>query len=187
MLIAIYRILMQLYLDKISTGSFNIRKILVVGNEERGKYVTELLNAQLSWGHEIIGTLAPQNGGKSDSCVLAGLDDFTNLIRSHTVDEVVFALEGDRGICLDHYLDICKKMGIPTRMLPSLWKQNGTRVTVEMCQQVPFITIGTSNFNATGLLYKRILDIIGGLVGESLRRKKLALVFKTIPPCQSSR
>ena len=30
---------------------------------------------------------------------------------------------------------------------------------------MPFLTIRTTNFNATGLLYKRILDLIGGVVG----------------------
>ena len=164
-LIAFCRILMQLYLEKISKRGFNIRKILVVGNMERGKYVTDLLNAQMSWGHEIIGTLAPQNGEKNESGALGSLDDFPDIIRNRTVDEVVFALEGDRGIGLDRYLDICRKMGVPARILPALWNPGDRTLSIETCQGVPFLTVRTSNFNATGLLYKRILDMTGGLIG----------------------
>jgi exopolysaccharide biosynthesis polyprenyl glycosylphosphotransferase len=167
-LIAFHRIVIQLYLDKISKKGFNIRKILVVGNLERVKYVTDLLKAQLSWGHEIIGTPAVENGKKNEAPTLGSLDDFTEVIRNQTVDEVVFAMEGDRGIRLDQYLDICRKMGVSARILPALWNPGDQAISIERCQNVPFLTVRTSNFNATGLLYKRILDMAGGLVGTLL-------------------
>ena len=159
---------MQLYLDKVSTRGANIRKILVVGNMERGQFVTDLLNAQLSWGHEIIGTLAAQDGENNEICALETPDDFADIIRNRTVDEVVFALEGDRGICLNHYLDICRKMGVPTRILPALWNPGDKTLSIEKCQDVPFLTLRTSNFNASGLLYKRLLDLAGGLIGSAI-------------------
>jgi len=163
--IAITRILAQLYLDKISLLSINARRILVVGDMERGKMVTDLLNRQLSWGHKIIGKLATQAGEKNGAGVLGLLDDLPNIIRTHTVDEVVFALDGDRNVCLTDHLDTCKKMGIPTRILPALWTPQNRSLSIEQCQNVPFLTLRATNFNATGLLYKRLLDIVGGLFG----------------------
>ncbi len=167
-LIAVCRTLVQLYLEKVSTRSFNLRKILVVGNMQRGEYVTDLLNAQLSWGHEIIGNLGADDGGPNGSCNLGGLDDLTDIIRNRTVDEVVFALDGDRSICLSHYLDICRKMGVQARILPALWNPGDKILSIERCQDVPFLTVRTSNFNASGILYKRLLDMAGGLIGSAV-------------------
>ena len=159
------RILMQLYFDKIARKRFSTRKILVVGDKERGKFVTELLNSQLSWGHEVIGNLPLQNGEKNIQETIGTLNDFAAVLRTHTVDEVVFALDGDRGINLSHHLNTCKKIGIPARILPALWQPGDKALSIEKCQEVPFLTIRVSNFNATGLLYKRVLDLVGGLVG----------------------
>jgi exopolysaccharide biosynthesis polyprenyl glycosylphosphotransferase len=163
--IAVIRILAQLYLERISKDAVSARKILVVGNPQRGKLVSNLLNTQLSWGHEVIGTLAMSNGDHEASSAIGGIEDLANILRTHTVDEVVFALDGDRTIKLAPMLDTCKKMGIPIRILPALWNPGDKALTIESCQDVPFLTMRTSNFNAAGLLYKRILDMAGGLVG----------------------
>ena len=56
-------------------------------------------------------------------------------------------------------------MGIPVRILPALWKEGDRVLSMETLQGVPFLTMRTSNFNATGLVYKRILDMIGGTIG----------------------
>ena len=163
--IAVYRIAVQLYFDKVSRKGFSTRKILVVGDKKRGKFVTELLNSQLSWGHEVIGTLPLLNVESNETAINDMVNDFANLLRSHTVDEVVFAMDGDRSVNLAPFLETCKKIGIPARILPALWQPGDKAISIERCQEVPFLTIRASNFNAAGLLYKRILDLLGGLVG----------------------
>jgi exopolysaccharide biosynthesis polyprenyl glycosylphosphotransferase len=163
--ISIIRILSQLYLERVSRDAVNARKILVIGNLERGKLVSDMLNSQLSWGHQVIGTLGVKNGEKNAPEAIGVLEDLGNILRTHTVDEVVFALDGDRNIKLAPYIDVCKKMGVPIRILPALWSPGDRALTIEQCQDVPFLTVRTSNFNAAGLMYKRILDLAGGLVG----------------------
>ena len=163
--IAACRILTQLYFDKISQKSFSTRKILVAGDKERGKFVTELLNSQMSWGHEVIGTLPLQNGEKNIPETNGTSNNFAGVLRTHTIDEVVFALDGDRNVNLSPYLNTCKKIGIPARILPALWQPGDKALSIEKCQDVPFLTIRASNFNAAGLLYKRVLDLVGGFVG----------------------
>ncbi len=164
-LIVVQRILFQFYINRVSKNGFNARKILIVGNMERAKIVSDLLAIQLSWGHEVIGRLTIQ-GEKSDTQDSFGsIEDLPRVLRDYEIDEVVFALNGDRSFDLSKYLHICKKMGVPVRILPSLWKQGNQALTVDRCQDVPFLTIQVDNFNATGLLYKRMLDLTGGLFG----------------------
>ena len=63
-LIAAYRILLWLYMDKVVGKNPYCRKILVVGNAERSEYINGLLKEQVSWGHEVIGHI--DMGGDGD-------------------------------------------------------------------------------------------------------------------------
>ena len=81
---------------------------------------------------------------------------------------MIFALGGQRNIKLSQYLDLCRKMGIEARILPALWSPESPSLYAETIQGIPFLTLGVTKINTAGLLYKRILDIIGRLVGTFL-------------------
>ena len=166
-LILMYRLGVQWYLDKISAKGFNVSRILVVGGMERTGWVQQLLADQLSWGHQIVGRLQVGDDapGASSDNVLGKLDDLPEVVTRHAIDEVVFAISGDRTVFLEPHLQYCRKVGIPIRILPSLWSPQDVGLAMETCQGVPFLTMRSMPFNASGLLYKRLLDIIGGLVG----------------------
>ncbi len=164
-LITACRILFEIYLKHLSKKGFNTRRILVVGDVQRCRMVSDVLDIQISYGHEIIGRFATQRQGACASNALGSLDEFLYVLRQQAVDEVVFAMSGDRSLDLGRYLEICRKMGISVRILPALWNHQRQDLTMETCQGLPFLTLRTDNFNATGLLYKRILDLIGGVFG----------------------
>ena len=158
----------QIYLDFLSPKGFNLNRILIVGDQKRGDYVRKILEAQLSWGHEIAGRVGIKKEDETESEVLGILDDLPQILKTHSIDEVVFAVSGDRSVRLGSHLSYCHKIGMPVRILPGLWHGKDCLLSMETCQGVPFLTLRTSNFNAAGLLYKRILDIAGGLVGVLL-------------------
>lgn len=169
LLISLLRIAERWYIHNVSK-SFNARRILIAGNTEKGEIVRNLLEQQLSWGHEVVGrlTIRKEENMSADD-VLGNIENLPTVLRDHAIDEVIFALsDEDRAVGLSGYLELCKKIGITVKILPSLWKPNDRVVSVEIYQKVPFLTIKTDNFNATGLLYKRILDLVGGLVGTLL-------------------
>jgi exopolysaccharide biosynthesis polyprenyl glycosylphosphotransferase len=166
--IALLRTANQLYFEKFAGRRFNRHQILVVSDREMGEYVTGLLRTQLSWGHSIVGRLSIDQNEDGTCEALGCIEELAEIIKRHTIDEVVFAINGHRGIRLQPYIDTCKKMGVFVRILPSLWCSDGGRFSIDICQEVPFLTIGAHNFNATGILYKRLLDIAGGLVGSLL-------------------
>ena len=168
-LILSYRIGVQWYLDKISVRGFNVFRILVVGEADRAGQVERLLGDQLSWGHQIVGRLqVGEEPFESSTHVLGTLDDLPEVVTRHAIDEVVFAISGDRSVKLEPYLQYCHKVGIPVRILPSLWNHQECSLSMESCQGVPFLTMRPVAFNASGLLYKRLLDIVGGLIGTLL-------------------
>jgi exopolysaccharide biosynthesis polyprenyl glycosylphosphotransferase len=166
-LILLLRIAGQLYLDYLSPKGFNVNRILIVGDPERGNWVKGIFEEQLSWGHEIAGRVSVEQGKDAED-VLGTLENLPALLKQHSIDEVVFAVSGDRAVRLEPHLTYCRKIGMPVRILPAMWHENECILAMEICQGVPFLTMRTSNFNAAGLLYKRILDIVGGLVGTLL-------------------
>ena len=166
--IALVRTVVIVYFEKYAGRRFNRHQILLVGDRETGKLVMEMLQSQLSWGHKIVGRLSVDSE-PDDTCENLGcIENLAEIIKGHTIDEVVFAINGHRGVDLLKQIDICKKMGVFIRILPSLWCTENRHFSFDICQRVPFLTIGAHNFNATGLLYKRLLDITGGLVGTIL-------------------
>ncbi len=165
--IVIERILVQMYLHKFAHKRLHARNIILVGDEKRGKLVAEALEKQLSWGHKILGRITIEESPSSKD-VIGQLKDLPEILIKFPVDEVIFALGGERNIKLAPYLDLCRKMGVEARILPALWSPESPSLYVETVQGIPFLTLGVTRIDATGLLYKRILDIIGGLVGTFL-------------------
>ena len=156
----------QLYLNQSHRRGFNLRNILIVGDRERAEYIGGILTRQLSMGHQVIGRLAVSRDELGDDNVLGLIDTLPTIVRDHPVDEVIFALgRQDHGVSISPYLSLTRTMGIPVRILPAMWKPDDRMVSVETCQRIPFLTMQVDNFNAAGLVYKRILDIFGGTVG----------------------
>lgn len=154
-------------IEKMFKARFNLRKILIIGNKKRGSLVADILKNQISWGHEIVGRLTTDPEETSGDDVLGRADMLAEIFKTNPVDEVVFASSGDRNFNLAKYTKLCTDMGKTVKILPSLWNSK-INLFVEINQNVPFITIQSNKFNATGLLYKRILDLTGGIVGTLL-------------------
>lgn len=163
--IATTKIVLTAYIIKFARSGSRSRKILIVADRDRGEAVASALEKQLSWGHDIIGRLCEKKDAERSEDCIGSVDDLQTVLRDLPIDEVVFALNGDRTTNLNEYLLICKKIGVSIRILPALWNHGEQSITVEHCQGMPFINLRTDSFNATGLLYKRLLDIVGGIVG----------------------
>jgi exopolysaccharide biosynthesis polyprenyl glycosylphosphotransferase len=166
LLILTYRSLFQWYMDRVAVKGFNVSRILIVGDARRSDQVERVLTDQMSWGHQIVGRLRVREEDSAGSeKVLGTIDDLRTVVTQHAIDEVVFAVSGDRTVKLEPHLNYCYLAGIPVRILPALWNKNESFLAMETCQGIPFLTMRSAPFNATGLLYKRILDLVGGLVG----------------------
>ncbi len=156
----------ELYITHQLDNGFNAREILIVGDEGRGRMVAGLMEKQLSWGHKVIGRLrVNREDSDNKNSVLGRLEDLPRILKENAIDEVVFAMSGDRSVNLDRYLEICRRVGISARILPALWQPGNMAISVERCQGVPFLTVPAANINATGMLYKRMLDIAGSCAG----------------------
>lgn len=161
-LILVGRVAANIYVNNVARKGFNSRRLLIVGDEARGQRVVEALKRQLSLGHQVVGYLAVQGNGKECAQRLSKLPD---LLKDQKIDEVIFAVPKDKTINLKSYIDLCSRMGIAVRVLPALWEDGKSIIRVEQCQGIPFLTINSESFSASGLVYKRVLDFGGSSFG----------------------
>ena len=165
LLISFFRLFLGFYIGSFSRNSFQVWKILIVSENNKKDFLTKLFEEQISFGHKIVGTIGI-DGDHDNKNTTKILNDLPDILRKYQIDEVIFALSSDRSVQLIEYLNICKKMGISVRILPALWEAGTNNLSMENCQKVPFLTLKVNNISATGLLYKRVLDLAGGIFGS---------------------
>lgn len=155
----------RIYLCNLAKKRKYAKRLLAVGNSDRVDAVIKAMERQLSWGHIVVGRLRTKDETAQDSSSLGTIEELPKILQTKEIDEVIFAVDGDRSVELKDHIDLCRKMGITTIILPALWEKNARNFTVERYQNIPFLALHSGSLNASGLLYKRVLDLVGGLVG----------------------
>jgi len=117
--------LIEIFLSIRQKKGFNVRHILLVGNDKRAEHVLQALNRQRSWGHKFIGYLTPTDKEKpniSPLPCLGSLSDFENVLTREIIDEVVFVLSLEHSkINLKPYIKLCRKLGVAYRIVPAMY------------------------------------------------------------------
>ena len=164
----ITRLSLYFYLDRRALTTFNSRQILLVGVKDRVSAVAQALDQQRSWGHQVAGFLNVDGKGNPRTGsipILGSLDEFDNVLRERQIDEVIFALPKGSPIDLRKFFGKCERIGVGVRIVPALFDPAHPSLRVETIQGIPTLTDYRSSASASGLLYKRILDLVAGLLG----------------------
>lgn len=164
------RALLDVYMDRRARRGFNRRQVLVVGSDERAQAMVQALGQQRSWGHEVVGCLKPDPHA-ANACYdvpdLGVVADFDAVVRSHSVDEVVFVLPRDGNLA--PMIEECRRLGLSYRVVPSMYDpQDPMPLSVERIQGIPTLSWNAVRINASGLFYKTVVDYLVGIVGFSL-------------------
>lgn len=170
LLLIFSRALLELYLTRQQKAGFSSHRILIVGNRERVRAVDHALNVQSSWGHKVVGYLhesetRPDEPGTPP--FLGTIVDIKRVLVEQSVDEVVFAISGEGAkIDIRQCIDYCEQLGTTYRIVPALYDpRDNYGLRVESIQGIPTLVKNTVSINASGMLYKSILDYLVGSVG----------------------
>ena len=109
-----------------------------------------------------------------------------SICHSLPIDEVVFCLNKEQFIDVDEYFELLESLGITMRMVIDFFKVSSTRKEVNIFHDtIPIVTYYSKSFDLQQLFLKRLLDIIGALIGLTiftLMFPFLALVIKLNSP-----
>lgn len=97
--------------------------------------------------------------------VLGYLEDLEEILNKHVVDEVFFNMPEDYTGDFKPYFRMCEQMGITVHFVvnPSQFKLS--RSHIYMLGPLPVLTFHTVNLNPFQRAAKRLMDILGSLVG----------------------
>ncbi len=97
------------------------------------------------------------------------LENLEELIRTHNLDQVyIIQKHGDELPFTQKYVDLCIDMGVTVRLIVDFYKRRRASSYVSTVGTYPVIAYHTITLNTYEQLLKRIIDVIGGLVGVIL-------------------
>ncbi len=162
--LVVFQRLVYSYMFKRKRGS-NGNNVLVIGTKElyeRFNYYVKKTSINMN----IIGFI-----GMNEQCVIdaqANLvqdEELRTFLRQNIVDEVIFALPRDNVCKLERYVHFFEEMGITVRMLLDLYDLKVAKIHVSAVGTIPMITFHTTTLNEPQLWVKRIIDVMGSLIG----------------------
>ena len=181
LLILAARIFIKYILGYVRRKGFNYRQLLIVGARKRAQEFIKLVENHEDWGLRVLGVLqvdaGPLRHEVSGYKVVGRLDDMADCCKRYHVDEVVFCLDKDQVVNIEKHLQDLEELGITVRMVLDFYKVARYKRDLSFFEKdIPILTFHTKSLNAQELFIKRILDILGAIVGCLLLLFLLPLV-----------
>ena len=164
------RLSMRAVLERFRVRGRNLRNLLIVGTNARALRFADLVENKKALGYQIKGFIDDEWRGvgkfrQTGRELAASLADFGTYLRGHVVDEVVIALPVSSYYA--HFLQIlraCEEQGVLVHMLPDFFDVKHARLSLEVLEDQPVITLRTGAMEGWPLLVKRALDLALALV-----------------------
>ena len=161
-----------------------VNRVIIVGAGEVGRRVMRTVVAQPNLGYEIIGYVDdnPDKGlgevGRFKG--LGALDNLAHVIETQVVDEVIVTLPWSYHRRILLVLRECARQDVLARLVPDLFQMSMSRVEVSDLGGVPLVEVHEIAFSPLAILFKRIVDLFGALVGFTLGAPVLGLIALAI-------
>ena len=142
------------------------KNILVIGWSERGQTYIDEINKHNYLNFNLVGYISinePREYKKLKH--IAKLEDLDYIVERYVIDEIAVA----RPLTYDHRLraalHMCQDMGITITMLLDIQDTHTSKAQVAMVGDLPVLKFHVVSLNENQLFMKRIIDIIGSLIG----------------------
>lgn len=145
----------------------NLRNVVVIGTGEATVDLTARLVCHDDFGYRIVGVIDCGDGDMDASDDPAGaLQLVTALADGDQIDEVFLALPFDTAQPLiTRLVAVCEEQGITVRLASPMASLAWARALVDDVDGQPIVTVHTGPADSPRLALKRVIDIVGALVG----------------------
>lgn len=162
------RILFVLYF-KLMKGTRNgHRRILVVGNSagifEIGAKITQFEDL----GYTLLGYVTDLDStrARAGEKILGPTARFQELLEARVVDEVVFVGSEKEDLEIFERIALqCEELGILTRLSLDFFPHSISRTSLDFIENQPFLRFSPVPEQVLALMIKRMIDIVGAIVG----------------------
>jgi exopolysaccharide biosynthesis polyprenyl glycosylphosphotransferase len=147
----------------------NRKTVLVVGTGEHARRFVEAIQQNFSWGLDIVGFLDAQkeNVGKEvfGRKVVGTFNDIASVLHSRPFDGVIITLSTKRFGEIRDVLNVCEEEGVQVRIISDFLGKIAKRFRADVVYGLPIISIVPIPHDEWRLFVKRVIDIVGSLVG----------------------
>ena len=144
---------------------FDARRVIIIGNRDMIIEYLYFINKTSFRINNIGYILVGSDHIISSSTDLGRLEDLEEILNHYIVDEVIFALPRDHVGGVNQYVKMCEQRGVTVRIVLDLFDLHIAKTNVHSVGTLPVLTYHTVCLNEMQLLTKRIMDIIGSIIG----------------------
>lgn len=164
---------------ELSQSSFK-RNVIIVGNGKAGKLLATKLLYENPLGLNIIGFVDDdRNVGDfvvAGKKILGNFNDLKNLVKVHSVDELIIVTDNHSYDAFFDLVDYCKSLNVPIRMTSNLLDVVSKKIQTEKYADIAVIDVSPQYNDNFTLGLKRIADIAIASVGIFILSPFLALI-----------
>lgn len=165
----VIKLVISKYLIKHNTRESSTKKIIVVGYSKKGEKYISYIKKYEYLNYKLVGYISTGiEEGYNNLKKLGELDQLTQIAKTIVIDEIAVAIpiQGDKR--LQFFLNECEKMGKTISLMLDFEKLSSSKVNVEMVEDIPTLKCHSVSLNESELFMKRVIDIIGSLIGMVL-------------------
>jgi exopolysaccharide biosynthesis polyprenyl glycosylphosphotransferase len=148
---------------------FDCRKLLILGAGEMGQLLALKVSLNKSLGYRVVGFLdddqVKQGEKYYDIPVLGEIAKIKEILARQEVGEVIFA---SAKFAPEKVLDIiteCERFGVEFKLIPGILELIATRLDTDQLAGIPLLTVSEIKLQGFNALIKRIVDIVGSIIG----------------------
>jgi len=163
------------------------QRTLIIGDIKSAADIYSKLITNLALGYTPIGIVAIDSANNSDERVIGRLEDLTELIQYHRIDDVIFTSENFKLKQIFEYLPTLSKQGVKIKLVPGNLSFIIGKSTVEDLQSVQLVDIDFKYFHLGARIIKRLEDLFIGtllfIFARPLQRlmiNRLGMIGKSI-------
>lgn len=168
-LTTLFRSLVRYFLHFFRQKGYNLKHMLLLGYSRAAEEYINRINVNPQWGYVVCGILddnVPAGTLYKGVKVLGRIDNIYEILPENKLDEIAITLSLKDYDRLEEMVEACEKSGVHTKFIPDYNSLVPSQPYTEDLMGLPVINIRyvplTNTLNAFA---KRIVDIIGSLVG----------------------
>ncbi len=168
-LTAVSRLVIRKLLRLMRKKGYNLKHILLVGYSRAAEGYIDRIVGNPQWGYHICGVLddrVPSGTLYKGVKVLGRIDNLEIILPENKLDEIAITLALEDYDRLEELVSMCEKSGVHTKFIPDYNSLIPSRPYTEDLNGLPVINIRYVPLtNTLNIVAKRLVDIVGSLVG----------------------
>ena len=161
--VSIGRIIIRSFQINLLEKGIGLRNSVIIGNGQRSKDLSSLVNRYPQLGYKIIGNISLNKKSQMTN----GMGDITqikDIIEKNNISEVLIALETKEKEKLLDIIKYCPQNKVHLKIMPDTYEIVSGMVKTNQIYGVPLIEVMPGIMSHSAKLFKRIIDVIVSLM-----------------------